>query len=451
MNFTKQTVDAVKSHAANVLRDIGVETIEEFDPSAMPKADRSKARLALATGARRLIHKVTNSTPEARAESIEAAFDGLVDLVDEIDRIDLAQRSAEYEGDARDDRRPRGADGSVDGGLGGGNGARDKAFGLKPEERMTTWAQAKQPETHDLTLGQYLGAMVRGAKTDVEKRALAEGTDSAGGYTVPTMLSAQMIDLLRAQSVAIAAGAQTVPLGSDANNIAKLSADPVPAWRVENAVINESDPTFANVPLVPKSLAVLTKVSRELLQDTLNIDTELPRIMATSLAKELDRVALLGSGTDPEPQGVGNMAGIGTSAHDAALANYSPLVTARTGILSANAGPVSAVIMHPRDEGTLAGLTATDGQPLMAPKEIADLPTLTTTAIPTDGGAGSDESTIIVGNFAHLLIGIRSEIRVEVLRERYATEHQYAFVAHLRADIAAQHAAAFHTITGVQG
>lgn len=71
--------------------------------------------------------------------------------------------------------------------------------------------------------------------------------------------------------------------------------------------------------------------------------------------------------------------------------------------------------------------------------------------IDTDGGVGSDEVTIFVGNFAHLMIGIRSEIRVEVLKERLADNLQYGLLAHMRADIAAQHEAAFHTITGVQG
>ncbi len=399
--------------------------------------------------ARALTKNITDNTPEKEARKIEREFDMLLAEADEL-REQIECEKEQRAEDVGDDRVPMGSDAEVSG-TGESVAAREEDFGLKPEQRMTTWAKAKQPAEHNLTLGQYLGAMVRDNKSEAEQRALAEGTDSAGGYTVPTMLSAQLIDLLRANSVAVAAGARTVPLGSDNNNIAKLATDPVPAWRVENAVIAESEPTFSNVNLVPRSLAVLTKVSRELLQDTLNIDTELPRILATALGKEMDRVALMGSGSAPEPEGVANMSGIGTTAHDAALTNYAPFLTARTGILSANAGPVSAVIMHPRDEGTLSGLTATDNQPLMAPKPFEAIRMLTTTAIPTDGGAGSDESTIFMGNFNHLLIGIRSEIRIEVLKERYADYHQYGLVAHMRADIAAQHEAAFHTITGVQG
>lgn len=62
----------------------------------------------------------------------------------------------------------------------------------------------------------------------------------------------------------------------------------------------------------------------------------------------------------------------------------------------------------------------------------------------------SRKSTIFVSNFNHLLIGVRSAIGVDVLRERFADNHQYGLVAHMRFDVAVEHAQAFHTITGVQ-
>ena len=63
--------------------------------------------------------------------------------------------------------------------------------------------------------------------------------------------------------------------------------------------------------------------------------------------------------------------------------------------------------------------------------------------------AGSNESTVICGNFANLMIGLRNDIRIEILKERYADTHQYGFVAVARFDVGVSHASAFHTITGV--
>ena len=401
------------------------------------------------------LRAITEEMDAAEIKKREREFDALMEEADELEeQVDeLREKADRAEAEAqRTGRRPIPADGRVSGIDGMGIPAEVKPFALRSSERMADWAEARTPNEYPgLTLGKYLRCMVTGAKTEIERRALAEGTDSAGGFTVPTVLSAQLIDLLRAASVVNAAGAQTVPLTSDKNNIAALASDPVPAWRVENAAVAESDPTFRNVPMEPKSLAVLTKASFEVMQDSLNMERELPRIMATALAKELDRVALLGSGVAPEPTGIANQPGIGTSALAGVLANYAPLVSARTGILTANAGPVSAMIMHPRDEGTLAGLVDSTGQPLMAPTQLSQIPMLTTTAIPTDGGAGSDESTIFAGNFEHLMIGLRSSIRIELLRERFAENLQYGFLAHMRADIAIQHAGAFYTVTAVQG
>lgn len=390
---------------------------------------------------------------------VEPALDAFSDLLSEI-RTEKDERAVAGDKGARSQSTPaaqmskRPVPDAGDA-INGVSDSRDVAYALAPEQRFKTWAQAKAVDADEyrgLNMGGYLRSMIVGGKTDIERRALSEGSDSAGGYTVPAPLSAELIDNLRAASVVTMAGARTVPLTSDSNSIAKLLTDPSPAWRLEAGAVAESDPTFGPVSLTPRSLAVQVKLSAELMEDSLNLGTELPRILAAAMAVELDRVALLGSGTAPEPRGVANTSGIGTTAVGAAMTNYAQLISARTGILTANAGPVSAIIMHPRDEGDVTGWTASDGQPLNAPRVIEEIPILTTTSIPIDGGAGTDESTIFAGNFAHMLVGIRSDIRVEVLKtSTYASNMQYTLLAHMRADIAVTQAGAFHTLTGVQG
>ena len=236
---------------------------------------------------------------------------------------------------------------------------------------------------------------------------------------------------------------------SDNLNYAKLLTDPVPAWRLEAGNVAESDPTFGLVPLVPRSLAVQVKVSAELMEDSINLATALPNALAASMSVELDRVALLGTGTAPEPRGIANTSGIGTFAQDALSAGYGNLSKARTAILTANQAP-TAYIMHPRDEGAFVDMVDSDGNPLVVPNRIAEIPMLTTTSLPIDGGTGSDESTIIAGDFARLMVGIRSDIRVEVLKtSSYASNLQYTLLAHMRADVAVTHPGAFFTLTGV--
>ena len=266
---------------------------------------------------------------------------------------------------------------------------------------------------------------------------------------MPDILSGELIDLMRANLVSVQAGARTVPLTSDVNHVAKVASDPVPAWRAEEAAVAESDPTFARVTFEPKSLAVLIKVSRELLEDSLNLETALPEVIAAAMAREVDRVSLFGSGSGSEPEGLANVAGINAIAHDAQLLAYTPLIRARTQCLQANSREMTAYIMHPRDDGRLAELVDSNNQPLQVPPKIAPIPMLTSTSVPNDEGTGSDESTILTGDFTRRMLGVRSGLRIEVLRERYADNLQFGFLAFLRHDVAVEHATAFCKVTGV--
>jgi HK97 family phage major capsid protein len=101
---------------------------------------------------------------------------------------------------------------------------------------------------------------------------LAEGSDSTGGISVPDIVLARFVDKLRAAMVCIQAGAMTTPLVSDKTTLARTASDPVAGWRSENAAVDVSEPTFEGVVLIPRSLTVLVKVSRELVEDSLNIE-----------------------------------------------------------------------------------------------------------------------------------------------------------------------------------
>jgi HK97 family phage major capsid protein len=450
---------AVRKHCMKALRDLGVRSLNEIEPHKMQWSDLQKISKRMLTASRDALDRITDKSSAEERKQVELACDGVMELHEAIERecdirTEEGSRSPRSQRASATQLAKRPVMGTAEARTGGyDEPAGDICPALTPEQRFTDWAKARVPAESDyrgLSLGKYLRSMVLGGKTDVERRALSEGSDSAGGYTVPDVLSATLIDLARANSVVMQAGAQTVPLTSDTNNWAKLLTDPVPAWRAEAGSVAESDPTFGLMQMIPRSLAVQTKVSVELMEDSLNLASALPRVLAAAMAVELDRVALLGSGTAPEPRGIANTSGIGTVAQNAVIANYANLSKARTAILTANTGPVSAYIMHPRDEGSFTDLVDGDGNPLGMHPNIAAIPMLTTTSIPVDGGAGDDESTIIAGNFSRLLVGIRSDIRVEVLKtSAYASNLQYTLLAHMRADVAVTHPGAFYTITGV--
>jgi len=331
---------------------------------------------------------------------------------------------------------------------------------LKPNQSFnskgssSSFSSADRINETNFGFGEYVRAMVSGTTKPEIRNALTEGTDSAGGFTVPDILTTQLIDRMRAKASVIQAGALTVPLETEKTSIARIASDPAAGWRLESGAVAESDPTFEGVTFTARSLAVLVKVSRELLDDSINMEEALMMAFAGSMAGELDRVALFGSGSAPEPQGIfgaSNINEVSMGTDGAALTGYGEILDAMQSLADANSNDPSAMILAPRTWRTIAGLVDTTGQPLRPPQPIEELKKISTTSVPVDQaqGTASNASSIILGDFSQLMIGIRTSLRVEVLRETFAENLQYGFLAHLRADIQLAHPGSFAVIKGI--
>lgn len=326
--------------------------------------------------------------------------------------------------------------------------AKDQSFRLAVENQITG--------APSFGFGDYIKALVSGTRNPEIQAALSEsGGGATGDYTVPVVLLPQLIDLMRAKTVCFQAGALTVGLDTETTNIARIAADPTPAWRSEAAAFAAADPTFEKVSFKPQSLGVLVKVSAELLEDSVNINQALLAAFAGAFGVELDRVALFGTGVAPQPHGIAGTANVGSvdmGTNGLALSNYDPFIDAVAALLNNNAAAPTAAVMAPRTLTKLAKLKDTLNQPMRRPDLIANLPFLATTGVPVNQTHGSSNlaSEIIVGDFSQLMIGIRHSLRITVLRERYwADNGQIGFVADLRADVQLRHPQSFCEIVGV--
>lgn len=267
------------------------------------------------------------------------------------------------------------------------------ALGIYHREDFATDADgqavAGRPLTRGQTFGDYVRARglvaddqrsldfdryVRGIVTgqwdgaDAERRAMSEGTTTAGGYLVPTLLSAQIIDLARAKSVTLAAGAQLVPMESQKVDVAKWTGDPTAAWRNEAASITASDATLGKITLTAQSLAALVIVSRELLEDAPAVQSKLLEAFAAAFALKVDLAALRGTGTAPEPRGIRNTAGITTTSlgTNGATPTWDNMIDGIGVLDDANETP-NAVVWHPRVGRSLAKAKDTTTQYLTPP------------------------------------------------------------------------------------
>jgi HK97 family phage major capsid protein len=193
---------------------------------------------------------------------------------------------------------------------------------LTREQSVYDWCQARgmfDGADQELSFDRYLRGIATARWDGAEhERALAEATVGAGGALVPSPLSSRVIDLARNATRVFQAGAVTVPMTSQTLALARLLTEGTPAWKTENAAITAADMTFDRVTFTARTLVRLITLSVELFEDAdPSSEGIIARSFAAQMALELYRVALLGSGTAPEPRGVLNTSGITTTAHGA--------------------------------------------------------------------------------------------------------------------------------------
>jgi HK97 family phage major capsid protein len=330
---------------------------------------------------------------------------------------------------------------------------------LTREQSLYDWLQARgafDPAEQRLSLHRYLRGMATGHWDGADhERALAEGTIGAGGTLVPSPLSARVIDLARNATRVFQAGAITVPMTAQTLALARLTSEGTPAWKSENAAITAADLVFDRVTFTARTLVRTVLLSVELFEDAdPSSEDVIARSFAGQMAVELDRVALLGTGTAPEPRGVLNQSGITTTSHGANganITNYDWWLDAKGAVLAANFEP-NAHIQAPRSSTSLSKLKEATTNAYMAPP-AGMLPMLTTKSIPitVTTGTSTDTSYVFTADWSNLLVGIRTDFTLRFLGERYLADNlQYAFLAYLRADVQLAQPAAFVVDTGVR-
>lgn len=309
----------------------------------------------------------------------------------------------------------------------------------------------------NLTMADFMRGAARMKTSEHATRALSAGVDSAGGYAVPSVLMPGVLSALAPASTLMDAGAFVLPLPGAGKSFSVAGIDTLPtaAWRNENAAVSESEPTFREIVLTPRSLSFVVKLSRELLADGLGVDAALYDVIGQAMAKEIDRAGLRGSGSAPEPRGLLNISGVNSvtnGANGATPTNYANLFSAAQAILAADGGMPTAAIMSPRSLVKFGGLADSTGQPMRVPTMLEPLKQAATSQIPNNltVGTSTDCSEIYVGDFTHFMLGMREQLSIQVLEERYADYGQIAFMVHARLDFAVSNPKRFAIVTGVR-
>lgn len=250
---------------------------------------------------------------------------------------------------------------------------------------------------------------------DVQKRDLTVGTANAGGNLVATDLQASsFIDLLRARSLLAQLGATMLPGLVGNVSVPKLTGAATAYWLSNEATaITESQQTFGQLALAPKTLGAYTELSRQLmLQSTPAAEQMVMNDLAKVLALAIDLAGFEGSGASGQPTGISNTAGIGSvTGTSLALAG---IIEFQTDVAAANAlATSSAYVTTPTVAGLLKGrarISSTDSKCLwegnIIDGEVDGYRGATTTQLTAASMIFGDFSQVVIAEWGMLEIAL---------------------------------------------
>lgn len=294
---------------------------------------------------------------------------------------------------------------------------------------------------------------------DVLRRELVAGTPSAGGDTVATdLLAGDFISMLRHAMVIDSLGVRV--LSGLQGNIAipRQTGGATAYWVNESAAPSASQQAFDQVAMTPKTLGARTQVSRKLLiQSSLDVEGFVRQDLAVTLAQEIQRAAIHGSGTAPEPRGILNVTGIGAvvGGTNGAAPTWKHIIDLETAVSSANADVGSlAYLTNAKVRGKLKGTEkfgGSNGDPVW---ERGDTPLNgyragVTNAVPSNltKGTGSALSAILFGNWADLVMGLWGGLELQVDPYSAGDSGSVVVRAFQDIDLAVRHPESFAAMT----
>ena len=254
-------------------------------------------------------------------------------------------------------------------------------------------------------------------------RDLVVGTGSAGGNLVATeLLGSSFIDMLRNVMVLDKLG---VPWFRELNGnvaIPSQTGGATTYWVAENGAVTESQQTFGQVTLTPKTIGAFTDYARRLLlQSSIDVEMFVRMDLALQIANGLQDAAFNGSGSSNQPTGLLNTSGIGSVAGgtNGLAPTYTHMVDLETAVSVANAD-VGALgyCTNAKVRGTLRKtqeFSSTNGKavwtrgPERGVGDVLGYDAYVSNSVPSNLTKGTSSgvcSAIMFGNWADLLIGM---------------------------------------------
>jgi len=276
----------------------------------------------------------------------------------------------------------------------------------------------------------------KGEKDGVVKTMSTE-VDSAGGYVVPVQVLGDFIEMLRANLVSKALGVTYIDglVGSPVE-IPGQAGGATPIWLGEdNATgLTASDLSLKQQQLEPHMCGAIVKVTNRLLRmSNPSIEAMIRQDVAFAIAELIDKAVFKGTGSDAQPLGLYNIPSIPTVdlvSLTKKVQIWNALYDLEGKVEEANAlrGKL-AYAFHPRVKRFLQqaryGAAAEDGfgghvaHPI-GQSQLASFigyPYQATTNLSIDTSTSPDETEIVFGNWAEMIVGVWQGLSIMASQE----------------------------------
>ena len=249
------------------------------------------------------------------------------------------------------------------------------------------------------------------------------------------------IDVLRNASSVMQAGATMLTGLQGDVKIPKKTAASSAGWiATEGGASSESEPTFGQVTMSPKTIGAFTDITRlMMMQSSLDIENLVRNDLSTGIALAIDDGALEGSGSSGQPTGIKNTSGINAPTSFAGVnPTFAEVVAMETAVAEDNAllGNLAYILNAP-----MAGALKTtvkdagSGQFVLQGGEMNGY-----RAIVSNQVTAGD---LYFGNFADCLIGMYGGLDITVDPYTASTSGTVRIVALQTVDVAVRHAVSF--------
>jgi len=282
------------------------------------------------------------------------------------------------------------------------------------------------------------------------RAALQEGTDSEGGYIVPTEYAKELVKALYDESVIRQAGARVIPMNSDSMKVPTLTASSAAILTAEEAAYSEVEPTFGEVDFNAYKYTRLAKASDELVADsTFPLwEAVLQPDFVQAFAAAENSAFTTGTGSS-QPQGVVTGATTGVTAASASAITANEVIDLYHA-LNYKYRPKAVWMANDATIKAIRQLKDSYGQymwqPGLAngePPSLLGRPIITNNSMAT---IAASAKVLLFGDFSYYWIGEREGLTIKRLEELYAANGQIGFRAYKRFDGNVMLAAAFQLL-----